>query len=48
MHNAPAVNPPPLYERLSALPDHVIGEIPNGQLHTSPGPRGGMDWRAAA
>lgn len=40
MDRAPAFNPAPLYERLLALPDHVRGELLNGQLHTQPRPSG--------
>src|SRR5436309_2209649 len=31
---------PSLYERLLALPDHVVGEIINGELVVSPRPSG--------
>lgn len=40
MQSAPTFNPAPLYERLLALPDHLTGEILNGQLHTQPRPSG--------
>ncbi len=36
MQTAPAQES--LYEQLSKLPDHLIGEIINGQLHTQPRP----------
>lgn len=36
----PAKRPYSLYARLEALPEHVIGEIINGRLHTQPRPAG--------
>ncbi len=33
-----------LYDRLLALPEHLTGEILNGQLHTQPRPRGPHAW----
>ena len=48
MQSAPTFDPAPLYERLLALPDHVTGEILNGQLHTQPRPSGRHGLAASA
>lgn len=39
---------PSLYEQLCALPEGVVGEILNGQLHTQPRPTGPHALAAAA
>jgi Uma2 family endonuclease len=40
MNTAPALKPASLYEQLVALPEHVTGEILNGELYAMPRPSG--------
>jgi Uma2 family endonuclease len=40
MNSAPSFKQPSAYGQLMALPENVIGEILNGQLHTQPRPSG--------
>lgn len=48
MQSAPTFTPSPLYERLLALPDHLTGEILDGQLHTQSRPSGRHGLAASA
>jgi len=46
----PAVPKPSPYEQLEALPEHVTGEILNGELYAMPRPKraGDADWPAVS
>ena len=37
---SPGRRPAGLYERLLSLPEHLVGEILDGELHATPRPRG--------